>query len=170
MKLNTFVFTAALVCGQLGCSTTRCDAASIVVESNRVTALSETLIRVEPIGKLNNCSQISLHSITPTNHHADALPLFHRCACPSAGPKGFENRSTFNVVGRDNFQGIPIHIISTSAKGTWLATSAYRVFVPAASSASKTCADPTTFQRDTDVAGAVERSVAVGHLPTNTVT
>lgn len=41
---------AVLVCGQLGSSSTFCDAASVVVGSSRVTALSSSLLRVEPIG------------------------------------------------------------------------------------------------------------------------
>ena len=75
---------------------------TIVVGHTRVSALSPTLVRIEPIG-----------------------------------PQGYENRSTFNVVGRESFQatGLPIRVLRTSAAGTWLATSAYHVFIPAGSAA-----------------------------------
>ena len=49
------------------------------------------------------------------------------------GPVGFENRPTFNIIGRDKFgHGLPIRRLNSSAAGTWLATSAFSVFVPAA--------------------------------------
>eukprot|EP01050_Picozoa_sp_SAG11_P036313 SAG11_NODE_13754_length_641_cov_0.952030_1_plen_175_part_10 len=46
------------------------------------------------------------------------------------GPTGFEDRATMNVVGRDSFAGLAILELNTSATGTWLATTAYHVFVP----------------------------------------
>ena len=53
------------------------------------------------------------------------------------GPKGFEDRATMNVVGRAEFgEGLPIKMLNTSAAGTWLATTAYHVFVPSASAPS----------------------------------
>ena len=76
-------------------------AASIVVGDVRVTALSDTLLRLEP-----------------------------------RGPAGFENRSTFNVVGRDAFDTLPIAVLNTSAAGTWLGTSSYQVFLPGDSAAA----------------------------------
>jgi len=83
----------------------------VVVGNTRVTALSATLVRLEP-----------------------------------RGPKGFENRSTFNVVGRDMFPGLPIVVKNTSAAGTWLSTSAYHVYIPAsgASPSAQGCR-PQTF-------------------------
>lgn len=73
--------------------------ASVVVGDLRITALSPTLVRLEP-----------------------------------RGPRGFENRSTFNVVGRDGFSGLPIRVLNSSAAaGTWLATAAYLVHLPPSS-------------------------------------
>ncbi len=46
------------------------------------------------------------------------------------GPTGFEDRATMNIVGRDSFPGLAISELNTSATGTWLATTAYHVFVP----------------------------------------
>ena len=69
---------------------------SVVVGDVRVTALSSTLVRVEP-----------------------------------RGPNGFEDRTTFNVVGRDALPGLPIAVLNTSKSGTWLGTSAFHVHVPA---------------------------------------
>jgi len=69
---------------------------SVVVGNHKITALSTSLLRIEP-----------------------------------KGPVGFENRSTFNIVGRDQFEGIDIQILNSSASdGTWLGTSAYVVHVP----------------------------------------
>lgn len=71
---------------------------SIVVGDVRISALSPTLVRIEP-----------------------------------KGPKGFEDRSTFNVVGRGSFNasGLAISVLRNTTNGTWLATSAYHVFLPA---------------------------------------
>ena len=70
---------------------------SLIVGDVRVTALSDTLLRVEP-----------------------------------KGPTGFEDRATFNVVGREGFQGLTLRTLNHSADGTWLAAgSAFEVFVPA---------------------------------------
>ena len=83
------------------------DATSFVVGSTRVSALSETLVRIE-----------------------------------QKGPNGFFDDASFNVVGRAEFVGLPIHQLNKSAAGTWLATSAYHVFVPAGA-APATCTGPT---------------------------
>ena len=41
------------------------------------------------------------------------------------GPTGFEDRATFNVVGRDSFAGgLDLTVLNKSAEGTWLTTSA----------------------------------------------
>lgn len=50
------------------------------------------------------------------------------------GPTGFENRSTFNVIGRENFSGIEIQVLNTSATGTWLGTAAYHLHIPTSNS------------------------------------
>ena len=75
-------------------------ASSIIVGDTRVTALSSTLVRIEP-----------------------------------KGPKGFEDRTTFNVVGRESFPGLPITTLNSSkTEGTWLATSAYLIHIPSGTS------------------------------------
>ena len=80
-------------------------AASITVGETRVTALSETLVRIEP-----------------------------------KGPNGFFDEASFNVVGREGFgEGLPIKKLNSSAAGTWLATSAYNVFVPGPSPPAAIC-------------------------------
>jgi hypothetical protein len=74
------------------------------------------------------------------------------------GPKGYEDRSTMNVVGRGDFEGLSIRTLNTSDVGTWLATSAYHVFVPAAASPpppSEVCADA---QPHTDSLPGMRRS------------
>jgi hypothetical protein len=77
-------------------------AGSITVGSVRVSALSPTLVRLEP-----------------------------------RGPRGFEDRPTFNAVGSISAKaaGLPVTILNTSAAGTWLATSAYRVYLPTSATA-----------------------------------
>ena len=90
-KLASFI--AALSAAALSVA----DAASVTVGDTRVTALSETLVRIE-----------------------------------QKGPAGFFDEPSFNVVGRAGFDdGLPISELNKSAAGTWLATSAYHVFVPA---------------------------------------
>ena len=56
---------------------------------------------------------------------------------PSSSPssRGFEDRPTFNAVGSLSTAGVPVTILNTSAAGTWLATSAYRVYLPASATA-----------------------------------
>ena len=47
------------------------------------------------------------------------------------GPKGFEDRTTFNVVGRHKLPGLPLSLLNSSAEGgTWLGTEAYQVHIP----------------------------------------
>ena len=82
---------------------------SVVVGDVRVTALSSTLIRVEP-----------------------------------RGPNGFEDRSTFHVVGRDALPGLPIAMLNTSKSGTWLGTAAYHVHLPPAAMTKQCSPQPET--------------------------
>lgn len=86
---------------------------SVVVGNVRVTALSDTLVRIEP-----------------------------------RGPKGFEDRTTFSVVGRDEFPLLSIRTLNTSASGTWLGTSAYAVFIPASGVGSTGLANATVATLD----------------------
>ena len=82
MQVNflTFAFAAALVCSQLSGSCNRCDAASVVVESTRVTALSSTLIRVEPIG---TCSADASNRRADMQRPLDTLDTLRRLLAPS---------------------------------------------------------------------------------------
>lgn len=73
------------------------------------------------------------------------------------GPQGFENRQTFNVIGREAFGGVELKVLNKSSSGTWLAAPTYHVFVPAQDSPpppgpAGSC-DPQTFQENTDCAG-----------------
>ena len=69
---------------------------SVTVGNTRITALSASLVRIEP-----------------------------------KGPKGFEDRDTFNVIGRSHFSdGLPISLLNQSKAGSWLQTSAYLVYIP----------------------------------------
>jgi hypothetical protein len=97
---------------------------SLIVGDVRVTALSDTLLRVEP-----------------------------------KGPTGFEDRATFNVVGREGFQGLTLRTLNHSADGTWLAAgSAFEVFVPAPTASGRgACASAPA--EDTDAIGS-ERSTS----------
>ena len=88
-RLGTLLFVATAAADPI---------TSVVVGDVRVTALSASLIRVEP-----------------------------------RGPTGFEDRSTFNVVGRDSFSGLAISVKNSSGTGAWLATSAYLVHLPISS-------------------------------------
>jgi len=67
-------------------------ASTVTWKNYRISALSASLVRIEP-----------------------------------CGPKGFEDRTTFNVIGRDAFAGIPISIINQSDSEAWLRTSSYLV-------------------------------------------
>eukprot|EP00729_Bicosta_minor_P014065 gene14065-5516_t len=86
---------------------------SITVGDIRVTALSSTLVRVEP-----------------------------------KGPKGFEDRTTFMVVDRESFAGIPISKKSETATSTTLSTASYDVVLtkvgssPPSPPPMPTCAAP----------------------------
>ena len=70
---------------------------SLIVNGNvRVSALSPTLLRIEP-----------------------------------KGPKGFEDKPTFNIVSRTIEKTPPVlKKLNESAEGTWLSTPFYSVFVP----------------------------------------
>lgn len=74
----------------------------VVVGNLRVTAVSSSLVRVEP-----------------------------------KGPNGFEDRTTFMVVDRAGFAGIPIAVKSDTPTMTTLTTSSYNVLL------MKTGAPPT---------------------------
>ena len=65
-----------------------------VVGNVRVTALSATLIRVEP-----------------------------------KGPKGFEDRSTFSIVGRDSFTGVPLTVVNQTDASAILSTDFYTIAI-----------------------------------------
>jgi hypothetical protein len=75
----------------------------------------------------------------------------------SRGPKGFEDRPTINVVGRDKFEDTAVDILNHSSTGTWLAAPGYHVFVPTSLPAPPTPApkcELASFQQDTACAGA----------------
>ena len=84
------------------------------------------------------------------------------------GPKGFENRQTFNVVGRDEFDGVGLEVLNKSSSGTWLAAPTYHVFVPAPAPppSAKSC-DPQNFHENTDCAGGPVRA---GNYPNGAAT
>ena len=74
------------------------------------------------------------------------------------GPRGFEDRPTFTVVGRPEIAGIPIWKDSETAGQTVLATSFYKVIdMPRhmASMRKDTCIDPRM--------GVCEKAHALGH-------
>lgn len=71
------------------------------------------------------------------------------------GPKGFEDRPTINVVGRNKFNDAAIETLNHSSSGTWLAAPGYHVFVPAPLPApvpAPKC-ELASFHQDTDCAG-----------------
>ena len=102
--------------------------ASITVGNTRVTALSPTLLRVEP-----------------------------------RGPLGFEDQTTFMVVNRSSFGGIPIAKANESAAGTLLSTAHFDVLLktgstppppaPGCGSASQTGTDVSSPVRSSNFRG-----------------
>ena len=91
-------FSCLLLCCLAATVSSSSSSSSLIVGDVRVTALSSSLVRIEP-----------------------------------RGPGGFEDRPTFNVVGRGSFDdGLPLTVINQSAAaGTWLAAgNAYHVLIP----------------------------------------
>lgn len=114
--LRLWVTLAALVVTAGGASPPN----QAVVGDLRVTALSATVLRVEP-----------------------------------KGPKGFEDRTTFMVVDRQGFEGIPITVKSDTPTATTLTTASYDIQLiksatPPTPPQGPTCAAPAM---GTDVSG-----------------